>query len=261
VEPTSQRWPSRLATFGLPTIAAILFVGLWWLATIVFQIREFMVPAPPDIVDAFIRLGDYLLSESLVTLWESVAGFLLATVSGLLLAIILVASPLIERAMLPLIIAANSIPKIALAPLFTVWMGFDLEPKIAMSLLVCFFPIVVAAMAGLTSAPAELHELATSLSASRWKTFLKIRIPWALPQIFVGLKVAVTLSVIGAVVGEFTGGDRGLGRVISSSGQNADTPLAFAAITLLAVMSVGLYYIVVLLERLALPWHRETTSR
>lgn len=241
-------------------IAAILFIGLWWGICEVFQIRSFMVPAPPDIVDAFRRLPDYLFQEFWVTLWESVAGFGLAMISGLVIAVALVASPVVERAVFPLVVAANSIPKVALAPLFVVWMGFDLRPKIAMAVLVCFFPIVVSSMAGFTSAPAELYELSKSLSASRWKTFVKIRIPWALPQVFVGLKVAITLAVIGAVVGELAQSDRGLGHVVSSSGQNADTPMAFAAVALLALMSVGLYYIVVGVERLLLPWHRATTS-
>ena len=129
-----------------------------------------------------------------------------------------------------------------MAPLLVVWLGFGSVPKISMVVLISFFPIVVAAMSGLTSTPVELTELARSLSASRSQTFVKLRIPWALPQIFVGLKVAVTLAVVGAVVGEFAGGDQGLGYVIVASGASADTSLAFAAMTLLSAMSVILFY-------------------
>lgn len=141
-----------------------------------------------------------------------------------------------------------------------VWLGFGSVPKIAMVVLIAFFPIVVATMSGLTSTPVELAELAESLSASRLQTFVKLRIPWALPQIFVGLKLGVTLSVVGAVVGEFSGGDQGLGYVIVASGASADTPLAFAAMTLLSAMSVLLFYFVAVLERLFLPWAREITG-
>jgi NitT/TauT family transport system permease protein len=144
--------------------------------------------------------------------------------------------------------------------LLVVWLGFGSVPKICMVVLISIFPIVVATMSGLTSTPVELTELARSMSASRRQTFVKLRIPWALPQIFVGLKVAVTLAVVGAVVGEFAGGDQGLGYVIVASGASADTSLAFAAMTLLSAMSVILFYLVVTVERLLLPWAREITG-
>jgi NitT/TauT family transport system permease protein len=137
-----------------------------------------------------------------------------------------------------------------------VWLGFDREPKIVMVVLISFFPIVISTMAGLASTPADLGELTRSLSASRTQAFLKVRIPWALPQIFVGMKVAITLSVIGAVVAEISSPQIGLGSVIVNAGVNADTPLAFAAIALLAIMSVVLYYAIAGLERLLLPWAR-----
>jgi NitT/TauT family transport system permease protein len=122
--------------------------------------------------------------------------------------------------------------------------------------LICVFPIVVATMAGLTSTPAELAELSRSLSASAWQTYLKIRLPWALPQVFTGLKVAVSLAVIGAVVAEISHPDGGLGAVIVLSGMSLDTPLAFAAIVLLALLSTALFYLVVGLERWLVPWSR-----
>jgi NitT/TauT family transport system permease protein len=244
----------------LPVLAGATVVAVWWLSTVVFGIKPFTLPAPPDIVRSFRDMPGYLMSQAWATLVETVAGFALAMVIGLLSAILLTASRTVERAVLPLLVAANAVPKVAVAPLLVVWLGFGSVPKISMVVLISLFPIVVATMSGLTSTPVELTELARSLSASRSQTFVKLRIPWALPQIFVGLKVAVTLAVVGAVVGEFAGGDQGLGYVIVASGASADTSLAFAAMTLLSAMSVILFYLVVAVERLLLPWAREITG-
>jgi NitT/TauT family transport system permease protein len=257
-ETRAARWqPSAL---WLPLLGAAVVVALWWLATIVFAVQPFILPAPPDIIEAFFRLPGYLLRQTWTTLVETLAGFGLAVVGGLLVAVALTASRVVERALFPLLVAANAVPKIAVAPLLIVWLGFGSVPKIVMVFLISFFPIVVAAVSGLASMPAELGELARSLSASRRQMFVKLRIPWALPQIFIGLKVGITLAVVGAVVGEFSGGDRGLGYVIVASGSSADTALAFAAMTLLAVMSVTLFYLVSATERLLLPWAREISA-
>jgi NitT/TauT family transport system permease protein len=244
----------------LPLAGAGVVVALWWLATIVFGIKPFVLPAPPDIAEAFFRLPGYLLRQTWTTLVETLAGFGLAVAGGLLAAVALTAFRVVERALFPLLVAANAVPKIAVAPLLIVWLGFGSVPKIVMVFLISFFPVVVAAASGLASMPAELGELARSLSASRRQTFVKLRIPWALPQIFIGLKVGITLAVVGAVVGEFSGGDQGLGYVIVASGSSADTALAFAAMTLLALMSVTLFYAVSATERLLLPWAREVTA-
>jgi NitT/TauT family transport system permease protein len=129
-----------------------------------------------------------------------------------------------------------------------------------MAVLICFFPIVVSTMAGLTATPADLGELATSLSATGWQRFVKVRMPWALPQIFVGLKVTILLALVGAVVGENATPNRGLGAVIAAAGSSADTPLAFAALAMLCMMGIGLFYLVVGTEQLLLPWAREIAS-
>jgi NitT/TauT family transport system permease protein len=247
---------NRLSSVGLPFAGAFAALGLWWAATKVFDIRPFFLPAPPDIVASFREYPGYLFRETLVTLAETLIGFGIAVAGGLVISIVLAASRTIERATLPLLVALNSVPKVAVAPLLVVWLGFGYQPKIVMVLLICFFPVVVATMSGLTSTPAELSELARSLSASWWQSYLKVRLRWAMPQIFVGLKVAISLAVIGAVVAEINSSQRGLGAVIVNSGYASDTPLAFAAITLLAVLSVALFYLLAGLERLLLPWAR-----
>jgi NitT/TauT family transport system permease protein len=244
----------------LPALGAIAVIGLWWLLVILLGIKPIILPTPADVLRSFQHLPGYLLEQSWSTLSVTVIGYALATVTGLVTAVLLTSSRALEQAMLPVLVAANAVPKIAVAPLLLLWMDFGPAPRIFMATLLSVFPIVVSAMSGLTSAPAELIELAASLSASRWQTYRKLRFPWALPQIFVGLKLAVSLAVIGAVIGEFSGGDRGLGYVVVASGGSADTALAFAAIGLLSLMSVVLFYLVVAVERLLLPWAREITG-
>ncbi|MBL7252837.1 ABC transporter permease [Paractinoplanes lichenicola] len=246
-----------MARLAAPLVAAVLAVVFWWAATAAWDIRPFFVPAPPDIVAAFRREPGYLLRELGSTMASTAAGFALAAAGGVLLAVVLTTSRTVERAILPLLIAVNAIPKVAVAPLLVVWLGFGPEPKIVLVVLISFFPIVLASAAGLTSTPVELTEFARSLDASFWQTFLRLRLPWALPQIFVGLKVAVSLAVIGAVVAEISNPDAGLGAVVVLSSTSADTPLAFAAIILLAALSVALFYAVTALERVLIPWARD----
>jgi NitT/TauT family transport system permease protein len=252
--------PSRLTNVLLPLLGAAVAVAVWWGATIVFAIRPFFLPAPPDVVESFLREPAYMMEQAWVTLSEVLAGYSIAVVLGLTAATLLAAVKPVERAVMPLFVALNSIPKVALAPLLVVWLGFGAKPKIILVVLICFFPIVVATMAGLGSTPVEFAELGRSLSASWWQMFVKVRVRWALPQVFVGLKVAITLSVIGAIVAEISNPGRGLGSVIVISGSSLDTPLAFSCIVLLGMMSVVLYYTVSAVERLLLPWARAITD-
>lgn len=256
MRPGSSRARFRWAGVGLPALGIVVVIGMWWLAVVALNVQPFVLPAPPDVVDSFANVHSYLLDQAGATLTVTLLGYALAVVLGLITAVLLTASRTVEQAVLPLLVAANAVPKIAVAPLMVLWLGFGSSPKIFMAALISVFPIVVAAMAGLTSTPVELADLSRALSASRWTSYRKLRIPWALPQIFVGLKLGITLAVVGTVVGEFAGGDRGLGYVIVASGGSADTALAFAAMVLLSLISVILFYLVVAVERLLLPWAR-----
>jgi NitT/TauT family transport system permease protein len=251
---------SRLSSILLPLFGTVGSIALWWGVTVVFDIDSFFLPAPPDVIEALSREPVYMFQELWHTLYEVLVGFAIALVSGLTIAVLLTALPVVERATMPMFVALNSIPKAAIAPLLVVWLGFGTQPKIVMVVLICFFPIVVSTMAGLNSTPAELSELGRSMSASWGQMFLKVRLRWALPHVFVGLKVAITLAVVGAIVAEIANPGVGLGSVIVISGSAADTPLAFACIALLAVMSVALFYTIVLIERLTVPWAREITG-
>lgn len=252
------RQTGRVADALLPALGVLAVLAIWWLATIVFDIKEFLLPSPGDVLAACTAHPVYLLEQTWVTLLETVQGFGLAIVVGIPIALLIAGSTILERTIYPLLLALNSVPKIAIAPLLVIWMGFGPAPKVFLAFLVCFFPVVLSTASGLKSTPAELVELLRSLDCTRRQEFFKLRFQYALPQIFVGLKVAISLAVIGAVVAEFSpGADAGLGFVIVTSGGSADTALAFAAMVLLGVLSIGLFYALVYVERRLLPWAEE----
>jgi NitT/TauT family transport system permease protein len=244
----------------LPLLGFAIAVGIWWGAVLGFDIAPILLPAPNEVVSELLRLQERLIEQGLVTLIETVVGFALTVVGGLIIGTAIASSRIIDHMTTPWLVAFNAVPKVALAPMLVVWLGFEMQPRIAMVVLICFFPVVLATYTGLTSTPAELIELGRSMGASWWRTFAKLRFPYALPQIFVGLKVAMPLALIGAVVGEFAGGSTGLAFVIRSASGAGNSALAFAAIVVLSVMGIALFYALVLLERLLLPWVRATTA-
>lgn len=247
----------NVARTALPVVAAGLIVGLWWLGTVALAVPDYLVPGPQVVLSTVVELWPYLLQHSGVTLAESVFGFGLSIAVGVPVALLIARSKTLEQMLYPLLVAVNAIPKVAIAPILVVWMGFGQAPKVVMAALLCMFPIVLATVAGLRSTPSELVELSRSLDAGEAQEFARVRLRWALPQIFTGLKTAITLAVIGAVIGEFVGSSSGLGYVIIQSGASADTALAFAAIALLSVMSIALFYGLVWLDRTLLPWAEE----
>jgi NitT/TauT family transport system permease protein len=244
----------------LPVVGVLLAVGLWWAVTAVFDIQAIILPAPDAVVSAFLALRAEMLIQSWSTATAVMIGFGFSVLTGVLIGAAIAASRPVERMVQPLLVAFNAVPKVALAPLLLIWLGYGRLPVLAMAFMVCFFPIVLSTASGLTSTPSDLAELARSMDATRGQLFRWIRLPAALPQIFVGFKIAMPLAVIGVVVGEMQYGESGLGMIIVQTSGQADTASAFAAITLLAVVSVVLYYALVVIERLALPWVRATTS-
>jgi NitT/TauT family transport system permease protein len=244
-----------------PLLGLTVAIGVWWACTVVFKINTVVLPSPPAVIDGFQRYREYLLDETWHTAVATVEGFVLSVVVGVLLGVAIAAWRPFERMFSPLLVAFNAVPKVALAPLVLIWFGYGRTPILAMAFMVCFFPIVLSTATGLTSTPADLAELARSMDASRLQTFARVRLPAALPQIFVGLKVAMPLAVIGVVVGEMQYGESGLGTIIVQTSGQGDTATAFAAITLLALVSIVLYYLLVVIERMALPWVRATTSQ
>jgi NitT/TauT family transport system permease protein len=249
-----------VATVAWPILGLIVAIGVWWGAVAVLRVQTFILPSPPQVVSAYHNLQSYLLKQTWSTTAATLIGFAFSVVVGVLIGVAIAAWRPFERMFQPLLVAFNAVPKVALAPLMLIWFGYGHLPVLAMAFMVCFFPIVLSTATGLTTTPADLAELARSMDASRMQTFRTVRLPAALPQIFVGLKIAIPLALIGVVVGEMQYGESGLGMVIVSTSGQADTPSAFAAIILLALVSIVLYYLLVLVERLVLPWVRATTS-
>ena len=243
-----------LAGYVLPALTLVGALAVWEAATYVFKIPRFIVPAPSAILGEGWEWRYRFIGHTWVTLYETLGGFALSVVVGVPLAVMIVYSPAVRSALYPLIILTQAVPKIAIAPVLLLVLGAGEIPKVFVAFLVAFFPVVVDTATGLAATPPELLDLSRSYRASAFKTFLKVRLPMALPFFFAGAKVAITLSVIGAVVGEFVGSDRGLGYVILSATSYWKTELAFSSMILLSVMAILLFGAVSLVERLACPW-------
>lgn len=253
--PSRRRRRATAPGWIYPVGAVALAVMGWDFAIRIFDIKPFILPPPLAVVDAIIRDWPGLMVNAWVSLQEVLAGFALSVAVGVPLALVIASWPLVEKATYPLLVGSQAVPKIAIAPLFIIWLGFGIGPKVIMAFLIAIFPIVINTVIGLRSIEIEKLYLSRSMGASRWQTFFKIRLPNAMPNIFGGLKLAITLSVTGAIVGEFLGTDRGLGRVIVVANGNLDTAGMFAAIVVLTAMAVTLFLIVDTCERFVVRWH------
>lgn len=240
--------------FILPIIFFVVSVLLWEGVVRFFGVPEFIFPAPSKVIKFYYELGYTLMWDTVATVSETLLGFALAAVLGVLLAIALVYSSFLYDLMYPPLVVLQVTPKIAIAPLLLLWFGYGYLPKIMIGFFISFFPVVVTTVHGLTSVEPEMLDLLHSLRASKWKIFWKARIPHALPYMFSGFQIAVTLSLIGAIVAEFVGAELGLGFKIVYSQYSANTPMLFSALGLLAVAGLILFYLVQLIERLVTPW-------
>jgi NitT/TauT family transport system permease protein len=236
-----------------------LLIFAWHVYVVALGVPVAVLPRPTLVLDSTIVNWRLILSEGWITLLASLYGFLLAFALGVPLAVAISGSRVLNLMFYPLLIATQSVPKVALAPLILVWLGTGIESKLAIAWLVAFFPIVVDTATGLRSTPAEFLDLATAVRANAFQTFWKIRFPAALPFVISGSKVAITLAVIGAVIGEFIGSNEGLGNLLLVANSQVNVPLAFACLLGLAVIGIGLYASVVAVELLLKPWFGETT--
>ena len=232
----------------------VYIAGLAGCGQVVEHSRVFVTRAEPHFQGTYRPLAVFARS-CLVTLSEALAGLGLSIVIGVPLAMLLVWSRVLDQALTPLLVVSQTFPKVAIAPLLVIWFGLGFFPKALVSFLVAFFPIVVAGVQGMRSVEPELLELIQSYRANDMQIFWKIRLPAALPSLFAGFKLAATFSIIGAVVGEWVGANKGLGHVLLWANADLDTPLVFAAVVCLAGLGSLLYYLVHGIERLVLPWH------
>jgi NitT/TauT family transport system permease protein len=234
----------------------IVFLGAWELFIRVRGLSKLVLPGPLVIWNSFVdnMVSGFFWVHIQITLSEILLGFALGALIGMGLGTIVAQSPLLNRVINPYIIASQAMPKLALAPIFVLWFGFGITPKIFITALIAFFPLFENTITGLNQVDADRLELFRVLRASRWQTFTKLRLPNALPFIFAGLRVAMVLSIVGAIVGEYVGANRGLGALIIASQGTMDTPLMFAVFLLLTVMGVVLYKLVELAEHLVTGW-------
>ena len=239
---------NRLVRFMLPVLGLALLILVWHVGVVAFNVAPVILPRPGLVLDSTIANWRLIVSEGWITLLESLYGFVLAFLLGVPLAVAIAGSRTLNLMFYPLLIATQSLPKVALAPLILVWLGTGMESKLAIAWLVAFFPIVVDTATGLRNTPAEFLDLATAVRASRFQTFWKIRFPAALPFVISGSKVAITLAVIGAVIGEFIGSNEGLGNLLLVANSQINIPLAFACLIGLAVIGIGLYGAVAAVE-------------
>ncbi|HEV2573182.1 ABC transporter permease [Methylocella sp. CPCC 101449] len=237
-----------------PLIGVAILIAIWGAYCWLFNVPEVVLPSPGQVAIAFVDSFGVLMREGWVTLVETVLGFALAMAVGLPLAVAIANSRPLNLMFYPLLVALQSVPKVALAPIVLVWLGTGLESKLAIVWLVAFFPIIIDTAAGLRSTPRELIQLAHSLKASPWQIFYKVQFPAALPFVLTGAKVAITLAVIGAVIGEFMGSSSGLGYLLLSATSQLNTPLAFAALFALSFLGLGVYAVVELVEIAIARW-------
>ncbi|WDZ92938.1 ABC transporter permease [Nocardiopsis sp. HUAS JQ3] len=244
-----------------PLVFLALLALSWFLVTAGGLVEPYILPSPVDTWKAFADNTAYLWTHTVVTTVETVVGFVIASLVGVAVAVLMVYSPTVEKTFYPLVLFAQVIPKIAIAPLFVVWLGFGASPKIFVAVLMAFFPVVISGISGLRSVDPELLELTSTMGASRIRTFWKVRFPAALPELLSGLKVAATLAVTGAVVGEFVGANSGLGYVILQANGNIDTAMLFAALFIMSALGVLLFAVIQIAEMFLIPWHASRRNR
>jgi len=245
---STRRWIGALLMF------LALFV-LWEAVVKMLGIKEYLLPPPSKIWSEFLKRKTVVAGAAWTTTVEIIGGYLLAVVVSIPLAMSIAYSRFVENTVYPVIVFLQIIPKIAIAPLFIIWLGFGLLPKLLIVFLLCFFPIVVSSVAGFKSVDPDVMDFARSTGASASRMFFKIRLPQALPEIFTGLKIGAALSATAAVVAEFVASDRGLGYLLQQYNGQLETPMVFAIIILLSIIGLAVYYFVELVERLVIPWH------
>jgi NitT/TauT family transport system permease protein len=238
-----------------PVISVLAVVVIWELVCDFMAVPRYILPAPSAIALELWKQRWSLLGHSVPTLVIILLGFGMAIAVGLPLAILIVWSQPLKLILYPLLVSSQTVPKVAIAPLFVLWLGFGTLPKVLVTFLICFFPITIDAVVGLRSVPPETILLARSTGASAWRTFVMIKLPHALPNIFAGLKVAITLAVVGSIVAEFVGADKGLGYLLMVASGNMETTLLFAVLVVLIVLGIILYLAIEALESAFLPWH------
>ena len=245
----------RVRSWSIPLLILLVLVGAWELWVQVGDVPKWQLPAPSAIARELVESRALLWDNTLVTLKEVGLGFMVALAAGVLLAALIAYSRILERSIYPIVIASQTIPIIAIAPLLLIWVGYGTTPKVIVVALISFYPIAVNTVDGLKSVDPDMVSMMRTLGASRWQVFTKLQVPASLPFMFSGIKIGVSVSVIAAVIGEWVGASAGLGYLITYSQPLFLTARVFAAIVVLSAMGISLFVLASLVERLMLPWY------
>lgn len=244
----------------LPGLVILLVLIFWEIGVRQTEIEKWILPGPTDIFRSFWQARVLIWDHSLQTLAESVMGFGIAVVIAVLLATVIDFSDWLRKALYPLLVISQAIPILAVAPLFIIWFGYGLAPKVVVTALVCFFPVTVNLADGFRLVDRDMLNLMSAMGASRSQIFLKVKLPAALPFFFSGLRIAGTYSVMGAVIGEWLGASKGLGIFMARSSQSFMTDRVFAAIAVIVTLSLGICFLIDCLARIVIPWHYQKST-
>ncbi len=244
------RWIEKM----IPTVFLMMLLGIWEGVVRIGGIQPYILPAPSDVIKALISEMSVLFPNMLVTLYEGAVGLLFATILALALAVIIDFAPLIKRAVYPVLVISQTIPTIAIAPLFLIWFGFGILPKVIVVVLVCFFPIVISLIDGMEAVDKDLLNHFQLMGATKFKRFLHLKLPFGLLNFFSGLRIAATYSIMGAIIGEWLGGNQGLGVYMTRAKSVYAIDKMFAAIVLIILMSMILFAVIGGIERIVTPW-------
>jgi NitT/TauT family transport system permease protein len=246
---------TKAMEYGQGVAAAVIGIVAWELICNWFNVPVWLLPSPTRIWEATLELAPVLPMHTLATLWAIIGGFFLAIAAAVPIAVAVVYSPLARRVLYPPLLMLQSVPKVAVAPLLLIWLGYGMHSNIVIAASIAFFPIVINTATGLEAVESELLDLTRSFGSGPLKVFWKVRLPWAMPFFFSSLKVAITFAVIGAVVAEFIGADRGLGYLILASSGAMNTAAMFGVLVIMSVVGIICFYAVVAAERIICPWY------
>ncbi|MCS0496503.1 ABC transporter permease [Ancylobacter sp. MQZ15Z-1] len=243
-----------LDRFVWPMAVPVGLLVLWEVATRALGIRSIILPPPSEIIEVMVTRYDLILTHLWPSLYLTLTGFALSVVGGVLVAVLITTSPLLRKSLYPTIVVSQVVPKISIAPLFVVWFGTGMTSSLMLAVLVAFFPMTINAAMGFQSVDEDILRMARTYMGSRWQIFWKIQMPHALPFIFSGMKISITLAIIGVIVSEFVASQEGIGYLIKFAGGLLDTPLMMAAITALSLTGLVLYWLIAEAERLTVYW-------
>ncbi|GAB6168069.1 ABC transporter permease [Clostridium carnis] len=244
-----------------PIIFVLILLILWEGIVSFGGIEKYIMPAPSDVAKTLVKDFKIMTPHILITLYEGVVGFLIAIIAALILAIIMDMVPIIKKAVYPVLVISQTVPIVALAPLFIIWFGFGTLPKVLVVILVCFFPIVISISDGLEGVDKDLINHFKLMGASKVKRFIHLKLPYGMINFFSGMRIAATYSIMGAVIGEWLGGEKGLGVYMTRARSAYALDKMFAAIVVIVIMSMSIFFIVGLIEKAFTPWNNKNTKK